>query len=70
MDGKQFQEFKGSDVDSEDSWNILAKQAYYPVLNVAIGSQFPGSKGAPDDKTGSGEETGMVVNYVAFYVSS
>ena len=67
MDGKQFHEVKGSDVNL-DEWKILAHQKYYPVLNVAVGSNFPGNR-RPSDKTITGIEGGMLVNYVAFYVS-
>ncbi|KAM7188801.1 endo-1,3(4)-beta-glucanase [Naviculisporaceae sp. PSN 640] len=68
MDGKQFHEVKGSDVGNLDEWKVLAHQKYYPVLNVAVGSNFPENK-RPSDKTATGIEAGMIVNYVAFYVS-
>ncbi|KAK2762389.1 glycosyl hydrolase family 16 [Colletotrichum kahawae] len=42
MDGEKFDEVKGSDVGTEKEWLLLAEQAYYPVLNVAIGTNFPG----------------------------
>ncbi|ORX99884.1 concanavalin A-like lectin/glucanase domain-containing protein [Clohesyomyces aquaticus] len=69
-DGNQIQEIKGSDAPNEDVWKTLAHQAYYPVLNVAVGSQMPDTKGAPNDQTVSGIGSGMLVNYVAFYISS
>jgi len=70
MDGNSFGEIKGDKAPSEDVWNVIAKQGYFPVLNVAIGSQFPGGKPDANDQTGTGQETGMAVNYVAVYVSS
>lgn len=68
MDGNQFDEVKGSDIGTEDEWKVLAHQAYYPVLNVAIGTNFP-EHGKVTDDTATGMDSGMVVNYVAFYVS-
>ncbi|KAK4206519.1 endo-1,3(4)-beta-glucanase [Rhypophila decipiens] len=67
MDDKQFFEIKGSDFNSKE-WEILAHQKYYPVLNVAVGSNFPENR-RPSDKTGTGIDVGMLVQYVAFYVS-
>lgn len=63
-------EIKGSDIKIEEEWAILAYQAYFPVLNVAIGSNFPRSAGIPNtaDPT-TGLDIGMTVNYVAFYES-
>ena len=60
---------KGSSVKDQFGWEVLTKQPYFPVLNVAIGSQFPASKGQPTDKTATGLKTGMVVEYVAVYKS-
>jgi hypothetical protein len=68
LDGNKFEEVKGSDVGREDWWKVLAHQAYFPVLNVAVGSNFPGTGGLTD-KTSTGLDTGLVVDYVAFYVS-
>ncbi|KAH9212362.1 concanavalin A-like lectin/glucanase domain-containing protein [Leptodontidium sp. 2 PMI_412] len=70
MDGNVYFEIKGSDIKIEEEWAILAHQAYFPVLNVAIGSNFPRSAGIPNtaDPT-TGLDIGMTVNYVAFYES-
>ncbi|KAK4207849.1 endo-1,3(4)-beta-glucanase [Rhypophila decipiens] len=68
MDGNLYYEVKGSDVNNFDQWKVVAHQKYYPVFNVAVGSNFP-EHGTASDKTATGIDAGMVVNYVAFYVS-
>ncbi|KAL2059978.1 hypothetical protein VTL71DRAFT_9800 [Oculimacula yallundae] len=71
MDGNVYLEFKGSDIKIEEEWAILAHQAYFPVLNVAIGSNFPRSAGTPGTTNPTtGLDIGMTVNYVAFYEST
>jgi hypothetical protein len=70
MDGNKYFEVKGSDVNIEEEWAILAHEAYFPVLNVAVGSNFPRSAIIPNSKDPTtGIDIGMTVNYVAFYVS-
>ncbi|KAM7214792.1 Concanavalin A-like lectin/glucanase domain containing protein [Rhypophila decipiens] len=68
MDDKQFFEIKGSDSFNSKEWEIIAHQKYYPVLNVAVGSNFPENR-RPSEKTATGIDVGMLVKYVAFYVS-
>jgi hypothetical protein len=70
MDDNQFHEVKGSDVPDKVIWATIAWQAYYPVLNVAFGNEnsFP-ENGNTNDKTSTGTDTGMAVDYVAFYES-
>ncbi|KAK8051638.1 hypothetical protein PG993_003023 [Apiospora rasikravindrae] len=68
MDGKQFYEVKGSDVNNEEQWGVLAHEPYFPVLNVAVGGTFP-KGGQPNAQTATGMDTGMTVQYVAFYLS-
>ncbi|KAK8028492.1 secreted glucosidase [Apiospora marii] len=68
MDGNQFFEMKGSDVNDEGQWAVLAHEPYFPILNVAVGGNFPQTQPV-NDKTGTGTDTGMQVQYVAFYIS-
>ncbi|KAK7958672.1 hypothetical protein PG988_013520 [Apiospora saccharicola] len=68
MDGNQFFVMKGSDVGDEAEWAVLAHQPYFPILNVAVGGNFPKTAGV-NGKTGTGTDTGMEVQYVAFYIS-
>ena len=59
---------RGSDVGDETLWGNCAHKAFYAVLNVAVGSNFPGG-GQPDGQTTTGVGSGMEVSYVAFYKS-
>ncbi|KAK8127962.1 concanavalin A-like lectin/glucanase domain-containing protein [Apiospora sp. TS-2023a] len=68
MDGNEFFEMKGSDVSDEGEWAVLAHQPYFPILNVAVGGNFP-KMVEVNGKTGTGTDTGMEVQYVAFYIS-
>ena len=60
---------KGSDVGDAGLWANCAQKAYYAILNVAIGSNFPDVGGRPDGNTVTGLGSGMQVEYVAFYTS-
>jgi hypothetical protein len=59
---------KGSDVGDETLWENCAHKAFYALLNVAVGSNFPGG-GQPDGQTVTGLGSGVEVSYVAFYQS-
>jgi beta-glucanase (GH16 family) len=66
LNGNEYQTVKGSDVGNSADWESLAHSPYYLVLNIAVGGDYPGK---PNDKTKSGDSTGMLVNYVAVYES-
>lgn len=60
---------KGSDVGDAEIWGRVAHKSFFPILNVAVGSNFPGG-GQPDEHTTTGLGSGMQVKYVAFYQRS
>lgn len=60
----------GSDVGDQELWEDCSGKAYYAVLNVAVGSNFPQVGGRPDGNTVSGLGSGMQVEYVAVYTSA
>lgn len=47
-------------------WGRVAHKSFFPILNVAVGSNFPGG-GYPYEHTTTGLGSGMQVKYVAFY---
>lgn len=69
LNGRVWFVVKGSEVGDEGLWENCAAKAYYAVLNVAVGSNFPGVGGAPDGNTVSGLGSGLQVEYVAVYTS-
>lgn len=66
---EKWQEVKGSDINDENIWKQLTQQAYFAILNVAVGHNIGGEHN-PDDQTASGFENGaaMIVNYVKFKI--
>jgi beta-glucanase (GH16 family) len=60
---------KGSEVGDAGFWENCTAKAFYAVLNVAVGGNFPGVGGAPDGNTVSGLGSGLQVEYVAVYTS-
>ncbi|KAH7303986.1 family 16 glycoside hydrolase [Stachybotrys elegans] len=50
-------------------WQRLAHWPLFIVLNVAVGSSFPGA-GQPNDQTASGSGSGLTIKYVAVYESN
>jgi hypothetical protein len=69
LNGKVWFVVKGSDVGDQGLWEDCSAKAYYAVLNVAVGSNFPQVGGRPDGNTVSGLGSGMQVEYVAVYTS-
>ncbi|KAE8440457.1 hypothetical protein EG329_007589 [Mollisiaceae sp. DMI_Dod_QoI] len=70
VDGKNFCTVTGAQVNDPVLWGNVAHKAFFPVLNVAVGSNFPNDGGQPDGNTVSGLGSGMQVKYVAFYKSN
>lgn len=70
VNGKNFCTITGAQVNDPVLWGNVAHKSFFPILNVAIGSNFPGVGGPPDDKTVSGLGSGLQVKYVAFYKSN
>ncbi|KAI1383947.1 glycoside hydrolase family 16 protein [Hypoxylon trugodes] len=69
LDGKKFFQIKGSDIGDGELWGRVAHKSFFPILNVAVGSNFPGG-GQPNDQTTTGLGSGLQVKYVAFYRSN
>ena len=67
VDGKVYCSIRGGEVGNPTVWDSVAHKAFFPVLNVAVGSIMDGSQ--PDGRTASGATSGMEVEYVAFYKS-
>lgn len=58
-------------VNDYNLWQNSAYRPYFPILNVAIGTNFPQAEngGQPNASTATGLGSGMQVHYVAFYQS-
>jgi len=69
LNGTKWFQVKGSDVGDAEIWGRVAHKSFYPVINVAVGSNFPGG-GQPDSHTATGLGSGLQVKYVAFYQST
>ncbi|KAF3069805.1 Beta-glucanase [Daldinia childiae] len=69
LDGNKFFQIKGSDVGDGELWGRVAHKSFFPILNVAVGSNFPGG-GQPDGNTTTGLGSGLQVKYVAAYRSN
>jgi len=70
VDGKIFDTVTGADVNDPVLWGNVAHKAFFPLLDVAVGSNFPAVGGPPNGNTVGGLGSGMQVKYVAFYKSS
>ncbi|CAH0025202.1 unnamed protein product [Clonostachys rhizophaga] len=57
------------DAQREIYWKRLAQWNIFPILNVAVGSSFPGA-GQPNANTSKGLDVGLQVKYVAIYEST
>ncbi|KIX98694.1 uncharacterized protein Z520_05995 [Fonsecaea multimorphosa CBS 102226] len=69
LDNKPYHAVQGDDSSDEKdrrNWERLARSAFFPILNVAVGSDLPGD---PDEKTLPGLESGMTIRWVAVYKS-
>ncbi|KAJ7922271.1 glycoside hydrolase family 16 protein [Mycena leptocephala] len=64
LDGAQYYQVTGAMISTHDQWVQLAYDPYFPILNLAIGGDYPGF---PTSQTVSGFEASMRVKYVAIY---
>lgn len=64
MDGTQFQQITGSQINDQSVWNSLCHSPMYFILNMAVGGSWPGY---PDSTTEDGYGSMMEVGYVAHY---
>ncbi|KAI0026108.1 glycoside hydrolase family 16 protein [Xylariomycetidae sp. FL0641] len=67
LDGNQFSQISGADVNNQAVWGTLTNAPLYFILNVAVGGNWPGY---PNDATASGWGSAMEVAYVAHYLSA
>lgn len=68
LNGTKFFTVRGSDIGDGEIWGRVAHKSFFPILNVAVGSNFP-EGGQPDEHTTTGLGSGLQVKYVAFYRS-
>lgn len=68
LDGNNFYTITGGQIGDADLWGNVAHKAFFPILNVAAGSNVP-EGGQPNDATVDGLASGMRVKYVAIYKS-
>jgi beta-glucanase (GH16 family) len=64
LDGAQYYQVTGAMIGTHDQWVQLAYDPYFPILNLAIGGNYPGF---PTSQTVSGFDASMRVKYVAIY---
>jgi beta-glucanase (GH16 family) len=69
LNGFEWFSVSGEQVGDPNLWANVAHSPFYAVLNVAVGTNFPGAgnNGQPDGNTATGLGSGMQVSYVAFY---
>lgn len=67
LDGHPFFEVTGATMGTAEQWSDVAHKPFFPLLNVAVGGDFPGN---PDGQTQGGFESGLQVKYVAVYKSN
>lgn len=70
LDGNPFFEVSPGALGNPDGsvqWEDVAHREFFPILNVAVGGDFPGM---PNGQTADGLESGMAVRYVAVYKSN
>ncbi|KAF2653709.1 glycoside hydrolase family 16 protein [Lophiostoma macrostomum CBS 122681] len=66
LDETKYFEVSGRDVGDEARWASVAHQGIFPILQVAVGTNWDGGS-QPNAQTGVGEEVGLAVGYVGVY---
>lgn len=61
IDGERWFGVTGADVGDQQLWENVAHKPFFPVLNVAVGSNFPSVGGQPDGDTAEGLGSGLQV---------
>lgn len=56
----------GTSQAQKECWDRCAHQAFFPILNVAVGGNFVGN---PSDQTTGGVGSGLTIEWVAIYQS-
>ena len=67
LDNHPFFEVTGAQIGTAEQWSDVAHKPFYPLLNVAVGGDYPGN---PNAQTLDGFDSGMQVKYVAVYKSN
>lgn len=67
LDGNAFFEITGATVNNGEQWDDVAHKAFFPIMNLAVGGDYPG---LPNSQTVGGFQSGMHVKYVGVYKSS
>ena len=67
LDGTKIFTVSGATVGDEDTWDLVAHQEHFLLLNVAVGGSWPG---APNSATVDGPSVAMEVDYVGVWNSS
>lgn len=67
MDNDNWQTISGKQINNQKHWEQLTQQAFFPILNVAIGNNLYG-KEDPNDKTATGDDAAMVIKWVKFLI--
>jgi beta-glucanase (GH16 family) len=66
LDGEKIFTVSGATVGDEDTWDMVAHQEHFLLLNVAVGGNWPG---APNIATTDGSSVAMEVDYVGVWNS-
>ena len=66
LDGTPYCTVTGADMGDEERWASVAHQGVFPVIQVAVGTNWSGGSD-PDDNTGTGPDVGLALKYVAVY---
>jgi hypothetical protein len=69
LDGDVYYEISGRDMDNEENWASVAHQAVFPIVQVAVGTNWGGGS-QPNDDTATGPDVGLALKYVAVYFDS
>lgn len=66
LNGRVIYTWKGDWVESFEQWECLAHQPHFPILQVAVGTNWNGGS-KPNDKTATDAGVGLRVRYVAVF---
>lgn len=67
LNGNLVHNLTGADVGDLDNWEKIAHEGHFLLLNVAMGGNWPGP---PNNKTVSGEQVAMEVDYIGVWNSA
>lgn len=67
LNGNLVHNVTGGDIDDFDTWEKIAHEGHFLLLNVAMGGNWPGP---PNNMTAPGEQVAMEVDYVGVWNSA